>query len=125
MTHLVEIITSLKANQVGFRSLTEGMDTSTASGELLFHVFDALAQYERALIKERVHAGLKAARKRGRMGGQPLAISKEKLEAIIDSLQNGMSKAAACRTFNVKRTTLIETLNRTLLDTRKAELQRN
>ena len=67
LTHLIEIINTLKANQVAFRSLTEGMDTATASGELLFHVFGALAQYERALIKERVNAGLAAARRRGRM----------------------------------------------------------
>ena len=53
LTHLIEIVNTLKANQVAFRSLTEGMDTTTASGELFFHVFSALAQYERALIKER------------------------------------------------------------------------
>lgn len=112
LTHLIEIINTLKANQVAFRSLTEGMDTSTSSGELLFHVFGALAQYERALIKERVNAGLKAARTRGRVGGRPHAITKEKLDAIISSLDQGMSKSAVCRTFDVKRTTLIETLTR-------------
>jgi len=74
----------LKDKQVAFRSLTEGMDTTTASGELLFHVFGALAQYERALIQERV----------------------------IAALNGGMSKAAVCRNFGVKRTTLIETLAR-------------
>ena len=112
LTHLIEIITGLKANQVGFRSLTEGMDTSTASGELLFHVFGALAQYERALIKERVLAGLDAARRRGKIGGRPAAISKEKLEAIVAALENGASKSSICRTFDVKRSTLIETLQR-------------
>ena len=112
LTHLIEIINTLKANQVAFRSLTEGMDTATASGELLFHVFGALAQYERALITERVNAGLEAARRRGRVGGRPLAISKEKLNVIIESLDNGMSKAAVFRTFDVKRSTLIDTLSR-------------
>jgi len=58
LSHLLAIVTSLKDKQVAFRSLTEGMDTTTASGELLFHVFGALAQYERALIQERVVAGL-------------------------------------------------------------------
>ena len=91
------------------------MDTGTPSGELLFHVFGALAQYERALISERVTAGLDAARQRGRVGGRPTAISPEKLEAILKALENGMSKAAICRTFDVKRTTLIETLNRTII----------
>ncbi|MBO9908618.1 recombinase family protein, partial [Xanthomonas phaseoli] len=110
LSHLLAIVTSLKDKQVAFRSLTEGMDTSTASGELLFHVFGALAQYERALIQERVVAGLAAARRRGRTGGRPLAIVGEKLEAIIAALNGGMSKAAVCRNFGVKRTTLIETL---------------
>lgn len=112
LTHLIEIINTLKTNQVAFRSLTEGMDTSTASGELLFHVFGALAKYERALIKERVNAGLEAAKRRGRRGGRPRAISQEKLNAITGSLNNGMSKAAVCRTFDVKRSTLIDTLAR-------------
>ncbi|CEJ49036.1 transposase [Xanthomonas citri pv. bilvae] len=89
LSHLLAIVTSLKDKQVAFRSLTEGMDTSTASGELLFHVFGALAQYERALIQERVVAGLAAARRRGRIGGRPLAIVGEKLEAIIAAL-NGV-----------------------------------
>jgi DNA invertase Pin-like site-specific DNA recombinase len=112
LSHLLSIINTLKEKQVAFRSLTEGMDTTTPSGELLFHVFGALAQYERALIKERVLAGLTAARKRGRIGGRPPAIMGEKLEAIIAALNSGMSKAAVCRNFGVKRTTLIETLAR-------------
>jgi DNA invertase Pin-like site-specific DNA recombinase len=110
LPHLLTIVTSLKDKPVAFRSLTQGMDTTTASGELLFHVFGALAQYERALIQERVIAGLAAARRRGRIGGQPQAITGEKLDAILASLGDGMSKAAVCRNFGVKRTTLIETL---------------
>ena len=98
---------------MAFRSLTEVMDTTTASGELLFHVFGALAQYERSLIQVRVVAGLSAAKRCGRVGGRPLAITGEKLEAIIAALNAGMSKAAVCRNFGVKRTTLIETLART------------
>jgi DNA invertase Pin-like site-specific DNA recombinase len=88
------------------------MDTSIPSGELLFHVFGALAQFERSLIKERVNAGLAAARKRGRIGGRPRAIAKEKMEVILEALNNGMSKAAVCRTFEVKRSTLIDSLKR-------------
>jgi DNA invertase Pin-like site-specific DNA recombinase len=75
-------------------------------------MFGALAQYERALTQERVIAGLEAARRRGRIGGRPLAITGEKLNAIINALQGGMSKSAVCRNFSVKRTTLIETLAR-------------
>jgi DNA invertase Pin-like site-specific DNA recombinase len=112
LSHLLCIVNTLKEKQVAFRSLTEGMDTTTASGELLFHVFGALAQYERAMTKERVVAGLAAARRRGRVGGRPFAITGEKLDAIIGALHGGMSKAAVCRNFAVKRTTLIETLAR-------------
>src|SRR6516162_9062957 len=112
LSHLLAIVNTLKDRQVAFRSLTEGMDTTTASGELLFHVFGALAQYERAMTKERVVAGLAAARRRGRVGGRPFAITGEKLDAIIGALHGGMSKAAVCRNFAVKRTTLIETLAR-------------
>jgi DNA invertase Pin-like site-specific DNA recombinase len=113
LSHLLFIINSLKDKQVEFRSLTEGMDTTRASGELLFQVFGALAQYERALVQERVVAGLAAARRRGRVGGRPTAITGEKLDVIIAALDGGMSKAAVCRNFGVKRTTLIETLART------------
>ena len=112
LSHLLTIINSLRERKVGFRSLTEGMDTTTASGEPLFHVFGALAQYERALNRERVIAGLAAAKRRGRAGGRPPAIIGEKLEAVIAALEAGMSKAAVCRNFGVKRTTLIETLAR-------------
>ncbi len=79
LSHLLAIVTSLKDKRVAFRSLTESLDTTTPSGEFLFQVFGALAQYERALIQERVVAGLVAARKRGRIGGRPQAISGEKL----------------------------------------------
>jgi DNA invertase Pin-like site-specific DNA recombinase len=112
LSHLLTIINTLKNRQVAFRSLTEGMDTTTASGELLFHVVGALAQYERALSQERVVAGLAAAKRRGRVGGRPPAIVGEKLDAILAALEGGMSKAAVCRNFGVKRTTLIETLAR-------------
>lgn len=71
LPHLLQIITELREKGVGFRSLTEQMDTTTPHGELLFHLFGALAQYERALTRERVQAGLAAARRRGRQGGRP------------------------------------------------------
>ena len=102
----------LEARQVGFRSLTEHMDTTTPHGAFLFSVFGALAQYERALARERIMAGLEAARKRGRRGGRPLAIDPEKLEAIRLALENGASKASVCRNFGVKRTTLYHALAR-------------
>jgi DNA invertase Pin-like site-specific DNA recombinase len=112
LAHLIQTVHSLKERKITFHSITEGMDTSTSSGELLFHIFGALAQFERNLIKERVNAGLAAAKKRGRIGGRPRAISAEKLDMIIEALNKGMSKAAVCRTFDVKRSTLIDTLRR-------------
>ena len=112
LTHLISIVNELREKRVTLCSLTENMDTSTPSGELFFHVFGALAQYERSLIQERVVAGLAAARQRGRIGGRPPSIVGEKLDAIIAALDSGMSKAAVCRNFGVKRTTLIETLAR-------------
>lgn len=75
-------------------------------------MFGALAQYERALIQERVVAGLADARRRGRIGGRPQAITSEKLDAIVAALNDGMSKSAVCHKFSVKRTTLIEPLPR-------------
>src|ERR671937_3134840 len=71
MAHLVTVIEELLRRQVGFRSLCDGaIDTTTASGELVLHIFSALAQFERRLIQERARAGLAAARARGKHGGR-------------------------------------------------------
>ena len=112
LTHLLTIVEGLRKNGVAFRSLTEGMATTTPHGELLFHIFGALAQYERSLTKERVNAGLAAAKRRGRRGGRPLAVDGEKLEGILSALNNGTTKAAVCRSFGIPRSTLLDTLAR-------------
>jgi DNA invertase Pin-like site-specific DNA recombinase len=112
LAHLLSTVTGLKARGVAFRSLTEQMDTTTPQGELLFHVFGALAQFERSLTQERVRAGLAAARRRGRRGGRPAAIDAEKLAAVTAALDGGATKAAVCRTFGLKRSTLIDSLAR-------------
>jgi DNA invertase Pin-like site-specific DNA recombinase len=116
LAHLIGIINALKEKDIGFVSITEGMDTTTPSGELFFHIFGALAQFERSLIQQRVKAGLDSARARGRIGGRPRAIDDEKLVMIQKALSDGMSKAAICRTFGVKRSTLIDALNRAVCD---------
>ena len=113
LSHLLTIVTDLKEKGVAFRSLTEQMDTTTPHGELLFQLFGALAQYERALIQERVKAGINAAKLRGRHSGRPRALDDEKLKAVIAALENGTSKAAVCRTFGIPRSTLIDSLART------------
>ncbi len=112
LPHLLTTVTDLKKRGIAFRSLTEQMDTTTPQGEFLFHVFGALAQFERSLIQERVQAGLAAARRRGRRGGRPTAVDAEKLAAVIAALDAGATKAAACRTFGIKRSTLIDSLAR-------------
>lgn len=112
LPHLLSIITELKDRGVAFRSLTEHMDTTTPHGELLFSIFGALAQYERALTRERVNAGLAAAKRRGKLAGRPRALDQEKIDQIIATLEGGASKAAVCRTFSVPRSTLIDTLAR-------------
>lgn len=112
LAHLISVITDLKSKNISFVSITERMDTTTASGELFFHIFGALAQFERSLIQERVKVGLKAAKNRGIREGRPRAISDEKMIAIKKALNEGMSKASICRTFEVKRSTLIDSLNR-------------
>ena len=112
LPHLLQIVTTLHGQGVAFRSLTEQMDTTTPQGAFLFSVFGALAQYERALTQERIKAGLAAAKRRGKRGGRPQAISDEQLTAIQAALDGGASKAAICRTFGVKRTTLYDALAR-------------
>jgi len=77
---LIEVIARLDARNIGFKSLTEQIDTTTSGGKLIFHIFGALAEFERNLIKERTNAGLLAARQRGRKGGRPKALSGKKIE---------------------------------------------
>src|SRR4051794_31708121 len=70
LRHLIVTITLLNKKEVGFRSITENIDTTTSGGKLVFHIFGALAEFERDIIRERTNAGLEAARKRGRFGGR-------------------------------------------------------
>jgi len=112
LPHLLQILTTLQAQGVALRSLTAQMDTTTPQGAFLFSVFGALAQYERALTQERVRAGIAAAMRRGKRGGRPRAVSDEQWASIAVALESGMSKAAVCRTFGMKRATLYDTLAR-------------
>src|SRR5438552_825116 len=73
LQHLIQTIHELQDRQISFRSLTENIDTTTSGGKLIFHIFGALAEFERDLIRERTVAGLAAARARGRVGGHPRA----------------------------------------------------
>ncbi len=77
LRHLIDVVTALDERGVGFRSLRESIDTTTAGGRLVFHLFGALAQFEREIIRDRTLAGLTAARARGRVGGRPSKLSVE------------------------------------------------
>jgi DNA invertase Pin-like site-specific DNA recombinase len=82
LKHLIETVTNLQARGIGLKSLTEQIDTTTPGGKLIFHVFGALAEFERDLIRERTQAGLIAARARGKHGGRPRALSPKKLAQL-------------------------------------------
>lgn len=112
LAHLIKIVTGLRERGVGFKCITESIDTTTAMGEFQFHVFGALAQYERALIRERVNAGLASARRRGRTGGRPRRLDTEKTDAATALIATGMTVSAAARSVGVPRSTLVDTLGR-------------
>ena len=82
LPHLIETIGALEARGVGFRSLSESIDTTTSGGRLIFHVFGALGQFERDLIRERTRAGLEAARIRGRKGGRPTKLDEKQVKEV-------------------------------------------
>src|SRR5687767_648949 len=100
LRHLIETINRMQARGVGFRSLTEQIDTTTSGGKLVFHVFGALAEFERDLIRERTQAGLRAARARGRTGGRPKVLADAKKVAMAQALYDGgqADVATICRT---------------------------
>ena len=106
--HLIETITALSRRGIGFKSLTEQIDTTTPSGKLVFHVFGALAEFERDLIRERTWAGLNAARARGRVGGRPKALADPKKLAMLQRLYDDPANSIdeICRTLRISRTTL-------------------
>jgi DNA invertase Pin-like site-specific DNA recombinase len=87
LPHLITTMTALEERGIGFKSLTENIDTNTSGGKLIFHIFGALAEFERNLIRERTAAGLTAARARGRKGGRPKALTSNRLN-IARALYN-------------------------------------
>ena len=113
LRHLIETVTLLERRGIGFRSLQESIDTTTAGGKLVFHLFGALAEFERDLIRERTNAGLAAARARGRTGGRPRALNGRQVTMATAMLGTpGANVADVCRTLGVSRTTLYRALAR-------------
>lgn len=110
MKHLLDNINELEGRGVGFRSLTENIDTTTPGGRLVFHLFGALAQFERDLIGERTRAGLKAAQARGRRGGRQAAVTEEKLEKAKNHMAAGLNVREAAARVKVGKTALYAAL---------------
>lgn len=110
---LVEIVQDLHDGDVGFKSLTESIDTTSSGGRLVFHIFGALAEFEHDLIRERTIAGLEAARARGRKGGRKPAMSDSDVKkAAAMLLDPNITKKEVAEHFGVVRTTLNASLNR-------------
>ncbi len=108
-------ITKLNNRKIGFKSITENIDTTTSGGKLIFHIFGALAEFERDIIRERTNAGLQAARARGRLGGRPKAKTLDTpkkiglAQSLYDNRDNTIEEI--CKTLNVSRATLYRYLN--------------
>jgi DNA invertase Pin-like site-specific DNA recombinase len=110
LKHLIETITELNNRKIGFKSIQENIDTTTSGGKLVFHIFGALAEFERDIIRERTQAGLTAARARGRLGGRPKAkaLNTPKKITLAQSLYNDKNNTIdeICKTLNISRSTL-------------------
>jgi len=111
LRHLLQLIDELTSRGVGFRSLTESIDTTTATGRLVLHLFGALGEFERDLLRERTAAGLAAATARGRRGGRPTVMTPAKLAAAQSLLAQKHSVAAAAAAVGVSRASLYRALN--------------
>ena len=113
LKQLIETVEMLSEREIGLRSLTEAIDTTSPGGRLVFHVFGALAEFERSIIRERTTAGLAAARARGRVGGRPKALSDSDLHIAQTLLQDGkLTIAQIAQRLGVAPSTLYKHLPR-------------
>ena len=107
LRHLITTVEDMRGKGIALRSLQDNIDSSTAAGELQFHIFGALAQFERTLIQERTNAGLVAARARGRFGGRPKKLTTDQIRMAAAMMKNKTVPVnQICDTFNIGRTTL-------------------
>lgn len=110
---LISIINDLDNRQVEFTSITDNIETSTPSGKLMFHIFGALAEFERNLIRERTSAGLKAARARGKLGGRKRKLTSHQIEmakSLLDRPDNKLTVEEVAKQLSVSRATLFRAL---------------
>lgn len=113
LPHLIEVVAGLDARGIGFRSLTEAIDTTTPGGRLIFHVFGALGQFERDLIRERTKAGLSAAAARGRKGGRKPVVTGDKLQKARTLLAQGLTVREVATRLKIGKTALYDALRGT------------
>jgi len=107
LKHLIETINLLHEKKVGFVSVQESIDTTTSGGKLVFHVFGALAEFERELIRERTNAGLASARSRGRLGGRPKVMTDKQIRIAKTMLADPKTTIKeVCETLQISKTTL-------------------
>jgi DNA invertase Pin-like site-specific DNA recombinase len=109
LKELLETVEYLKECKIGLMSLEEKIDTSSAAGELVFHVFGAIAHFERRLISERTKDGINAARLKGKIPGRP-TLDKEKLDSALKLIESGLSPTAAAKQLNIGRSTIYREL---------------
>src|SRR5215216_5037575 len=106
LRHLIDTVTDLQEKGIGFKSITESIDTTTSGGKLIFHIFGALAEFEREIIRERTKAGLTAARARGKTGGRPKALTDKQVEMLRHlAADRERSIKEICKTLGISRKT--------------------
>lgn len=107
LRHLIDTVADIQAKKMGFRSIQENIDTTTSGGKLFFHIFGALAEFERDIIRERTNAGLASARARGKLGGRPRTMDKKKIGMAQSLYADGKSTIKdICETLKVSKATL-------------------
>ena len=115
LKHLIEFIYYLENKGIGFKSLHETIDTTTSTGKLVFHIFGALAEFERNLIKERSKAGLVAARARGKLGGRPKRLTNDKRRLVIEMYRDRKRTVKEiCQVVGISKPTLYKYLKEKL-----------
>lgn len=119
--HLIQTVNALQNKKISFKSLQENIDTATSGGKLIFHIFSALAEFERDLIQERTQAGLKAARARGKMGGRPPLLDTRQINRMVEMYDEQKNTVAEiCKIYNISRPSFYNYLNN-----RKRELAKS
>jgi len=121
--HLIHTVTCLMDKKIGFESLQENIDTSTSGGKLIFHIFSALAEFERDLIQERTQAGLKAARARGKMGGRPPLLDNRQINRMVEMYDEQKNTVAEiCKIYNISRPSFYNYLKNKKIELAKSSI---